>query len=169
MISFSIEIMVFKTLNKNKMKTFILKMVLIASTIGFFMTSCSNSPTAKESNLEQAKQDVIDAQAELDQAENDSISNFNTYKESIQLKLVENQELISDLKMKISSKAKVERDIDQVEINKLESRNAELKLKIENYELGPEQRWALFKVDLNNELDELGKSISRMAERNQKK
>jgi hypothetical protein len=169
MISFFIEIMVLLTLNKKKMKTFILKTVLTASIIGFFMTSCNNSPTAKESNLEQAKQDVIDAQAELDQAENDSISNFNTYKKSIQLKLVENQELIRDLKIKISSKAKVERDIDQVEINRLESRNTELKLKIENYELGPEQRWALFKVDLNNELDDLGKSISSMAERNQKK
>ena len=54
-------------------------------------------------------------------------------------------------------------------INKLESRNEKLQLKIDNYQLGTEQRWALFKVELNNELDELGKSISRMAERNQKK
>lgn len=151
------------------MKTITLKIVLISSLIGFFVTSCNNSPSAKESNLEQAKEDLIEAKAELEQAENDSINNFNTYKKSIQLKLVENQELIRDLKMKISSKPKVERDIDQVEINRLESRNTELKLKIENYELGPEQRWALFKVDLNNELDDLGKSISSMAERNKKK
>ena len=150
------------------MKKITLKIVLITSLIGFFVASCNNSPTAKESNLEQAKEDLIEAKAELEQAENDSINNFNTYKKSIQLKLVENQELIRDLKMKISSKAKVERDIDQVEINRLESRNTELKLKIENYELGPEQRWALFKVDLNNELDDLGKSISSMAERNKK-
>jgi len=133
------------------------------------MTSCNNSPTAKEEDVKEATQDLIDAKADLDQAEYDSISDFNTFKESIQLKLVENQNVINDLKSKISSKGKVDRDIDEVEINKLEKRNTKLKLKIENYEQGPEQKWALFKVDFNNELDDLGKSISNMANRNKKK
>lgn len=151
------------------MKTYIIKTLFTASFIGFFMTSCNNSPTAKEADVKEATQDLIDAEADLDQAEYDSISDFNTYKESIQLKLAENQSVINDLKSKISSKGKVERDIDEVEINTLEKRNTELKLKIENYEQGPEQKWALFKVDFNNELDDLGKSISNMADRNKKK
>ena len=133
------------------------------------MTSCNNSPTAKEEDVQEATQDLIDAEADLEQAEYDSISDFNTFKESIQLKLVENQNVIDDLKLKITSKGKVERDIDEVEINKLEKRNTDLKLKIENYEQGPEQKWALFKVDFNNELDDLGKSISNIADRNKKK
>jgi len=133
------------------------------------MTSCNNSPTAKEEDVKEATQDLIDAKADFDQAEYDSISDFNAFKENIQLKLVENQSVINDLKSKISSKGKVDRDIDEVEINKLEKRNTELKLKIENYEQGPEQKWALFKVDFNNELDDLGKSISNMADRNKKK
>lgn len=151
------------------MKTYIIKTILITSIIGLFMTSCNNSPTAKEEDVKEATQDLIDAKADLDQAEYDSISDFNTFKESIQLKLVENQNVINDLKSKISSKGKVDRDIDEVEINKLEKRNTKLKLKIENYEQGPEQKWALFKVDFNNELDDLGKSISNMANRNKKK
>lgn len=133
------------------------------------MTSCNNSPTAKEEDVKEATQDLIDAEADLDQAEYDSISDFNIFKESIQLKLVENQKVIDDLKLKITSKGKVERDIDEVEINKLEKRNTDLRLKIENYKQGPEQKWELFKVDFNNELDDLGKSISEMADRNKKK
>lgn len=151
------------------MKTYIIKTILTTSIIGLFMTSCNNSPTAKEEDVKEATQDLIDAEADLDQAESDSISDFNTFKESIQLKLVENQKVIDDLKLKITSKGKVERDIDEVEINKLEKRNTDLRLKIENYEQGPEQKWALFKVDFNNELDDLGKSISEMADRNKKK
>lgn len=151
------------------MKTYILKTILTTSIIGLFMTSCNNSPTAKEEDVKEATQDLIDAEADLDQAEYDSISDFNTFKESIQLKLVENQKVIDDLKLKITSKGKVERDIDEVEINKLEKRNTDLRLKIENYEQGPAQKWALFKVDFNNELDDLGKSISEMADRNMKK
>ena len=151
------------------MKTYIIKTILTTSIIGLFMTSCNNSPTAKEEDVKEATQDLIDAEADLDQAESDSISDFNTFKESIQLKLVENQKVIDDLKLKITSKGKVERDIDEVEINKLEKRNTDLRLKIENYEQGPEQKWALFRVDFNNELDDLGKSISEMADRNKKK
>ena len=137
------------------MKTYILKTILTTSIIGLFMTSCNNSPTAKEEDVKEATQDLIDAEADLDQAEYDSISDFNIFKESIQLKLVENQKVIDDLKLKITSKGKVERDIDEVEINKLEKRNTDLRLKIENY--------------FNNELDDLGKSISEMADRNKKK
>ena len=133
------------------------------------MTSCNNSPTAKEEDVKEATQDLMDAKVNLDQAEQDSINDFIAYKESIQLKLVENQKEIDDLKLKITSKGKVERDIDEVEINKLEKRNSDLRLKIENYEQGPAQKWALFKVDFNNELDDLGKSISEMADRNKKK
>lgn len=144
-------------------------MILTTSIIGLFMTSCNNSPTAKEEDVKEATQDLIDAEADLNKAEYDSISDFNTFKESIQLKLVENQNVIDDLKLKITSKGKVERDIDEVEINKLEKRNTELKLKIENYEQGPAQKWELFKVDFNNEMDNLGKSISEMADRNKKK
>ncbi|WP_133607162.1 hypothetical protein [Flavobacterium cheniae] len=151
------------------MKTYILKTILTTSIIGLFMTSCNNSPTAKEEDVKEATQDLIDAEADLNQAEYDSISDFNTFKESIQLKLVENQKVIDDLKLKITSKGKVERDIDEVEINKLEKRNTDLRLKIENYEQGPAQKWELFKVDFNNELDDLGKSISEMADRNKKK
>lgn len=151
------------------MKTYIIKTILTTSIIGLFMTSCNNSPTAKEEDVKEATQDLIDAEADFDQAEFDSINDFNTFKEGIQIKLAENQSVINDLKSKISSKGKVNRDIDEVEINKLEKRNTELKLKIENYEQGPEQKWALFKVDFNNELDDLGKSISNMADRNKKK
>lgn len=150
------------------MKTYILKTVFTVSVIGFFMTSCNNSPTDKEEDVREATEDLIDAKADLNEAQYDSINDFNAYKESIQLKLDANQAVIRDLKLKINSKGKVDRDIDEVEINKLEKRNSDLKLKIENYEQGPEQKWELFKVDFNNEMDDLGESISSMANRNMK-
>ncbi len=151
------------------MKVNILKTVLTAVLLGFFITSCNNSPAAKEEEVIEATEDLVDAKADLDQAEIDSIADFNTYKESIHLKLGENQKMIAAMKLKINSKSKVERDLDEVEINKLEKRNADLRLKIENYEQGTSQKWALYKIEFNNELDDLGKSISKMAERNMKK
>lgn len=147
----------------------ILKTVFTTIILGLLTISCNNSSTDKEEGVREATQDLMDAKADLDQAESDSINDFIAYKEIIQLKLVENQQAIDDLKQRVNSKGKVERDIDEVEINKLEKRNTELMLKIQNYEQGPEQKWELFRVDFNNELDDLGKSISSMADRNMKK
>ena len=148
------------------MKIVLLKAIVF---VVFFMVSCNNSPTAKENKLNQAEQDVINAKADLEQATYDSIKDFYTYKESINLKFAENKKTIATLKSTINSKSKVEKDIDEVEINRLEAKNTELQLKIQNYEQGPAQKWALFKVDFNKEVDDLGKSISAKAEQNMKK
>lgn len=150
------------------MRKFILKTTTFIGIIGFIVISCNNSPAANEEDLKDATEEMVNAQADLEQSELDSINEFIKYKESIQIKLGENQKIISDLKLKVNSKSKATRDIVEVEINELEKRNTDLKVKIENYEQGPEQKWALFKVDFNNELDDLGKSISNMAERNMK-
>ena len=101
------------------------------------MNSCNNSPTEKVEDVKEATKDLINAEADLEQAEYDSINDFRIFKESIQLKLDENQKIVSELKLKLNSKGKVERDIDEVKINKLEKRNSDLRLKIENYEQGP--------------------------------
>ena len=54
------------------------------------------------------------------------------------------------------------------QLENLQLKNTELKLKIENYKQGASQKWELFKVDFNNDLDQLGKSISKMANNNLK-
>ena len=46
------------------MKTYIIKMILTTTIIGLFMTSCNNSPTAKEEDVKEATQDLIDAEAD---------------------------------------------------------------------------------------------------------
>jgi hypothetical protein len=152
-----------------KMKKNSAKTIIASCLIGFLMNSCNNSPTEKVEDVKEATKDLINAEADLEQAEYDSINDFRIFKESIQLKLDENQKIVSELKLKLNSKGKAERDIDEVKINKLEKRNSDLRLKIENYEQGPEQKWALFKVEFNNEMNDLGKSISEMAENNMKK
>ena len=151
------------------MKTPIIRMVVLATLASVALTSCNNSPKAKEENLNEAKDEVVDAREDLTQARLDSISDFNKYKESIEKKLTENESVIADLKSKNDSKDKSTQALYLQQLNKLELKNAELKSKLENYKQGPEQKWELFQVDLNKDMDDLGKSISNMAERNMKK
>jgi predicted RNase H-like nuclease (RuvC/YqgF family) len=150
------------------MKTPILYHLVLASIVGFTLTSCNKSPKAKEADLKEAKQEVITAREDMNEATRDSIADFNKYKSSIETKLVENEKVISDLKAKINDKDRKNQTLYYKQLEKLQLRNTELRLKIENYKQGPTQKWELFKVDFNKDLDELGKSISNTANNNMK-
>lgn len=151
------------------MKTIILRTVFITTALVLLMTSCNNSKAAKEDAVSEAQEGLIEANDDLVEAKLDSIEDFNQFKASILLKLAENEKNIGALKLKRNTKGIAAQNIDQVTIDQLEKRNTDLKNKIENYEEGPAQKWALFKIDFNQELDAVGTSISEMAARNMKK
>lgn len=151
------------------MKTPIVKIAALTVFIGSMLVNCNNSPKAKEDQLSEAKEEVIDAKADLAESERDSIHDFNIYKESMEKKLAENEKVIADLKSKNTSTDKKVHDLYVKELASLEMKNAECKSKIMNYKQGTEQKWELFKVDFNKGVDELGQSISEMAQRNMKK
>jgi len=141
------------------MKTRIILNLLLAVLVSISISSCNKSPKAKEAELNEAKQEVENAEVDLDEAKTDSVYAFNKYKSSIQIKLVENVKVITDLKVKIEDKDRKTQTLYYRQLENLQIKNTELKLKIENYKQGPTQKWELFKVDFNNELDDLGKSI----------
>jgi hypothetical protein len=141
------------------MKTRIILNLLLAVLVSISISSCNKSPKAKEAELNEAKQEVENAEVDLDEAKTDSVYAFNKYKSSIQIKLVENEKVITDLKVKIEDKDRKTQTLYYRQLENLQIKNTELKLKIENYKQGPTQKWELFKVDFNNELDDLGKSI----------
>jgi hypothetical protein len=150
------------------MKTRIILNLLLAVLVSISISSCNKSPKAKEAELNEAKQEVENAEVDLDEAKTDSVYAFNKYKSSIQIKLVENEKVITDLKAKIEDKDRKTQTLYYRQLENLQIKNTELKLKIENYRQGPTQKWELFKVDFNNDLDDLGKTISTTANNNMK-
>ena len=151
------------------MKTPILKSIVMVTVTSLAVMSCNNSPKAKEKELENAMEEVVVAKDELDESTTDSIYDFKKFKESIELKLIENEKVIADLKARNNSSDKVTKASFEKELRNLQIRNEQLVAKIDNYKQGPAQKWELFKVDFNRDLDDLGKSISTMAEQNMKK
>lgn len=151
------------------MKNTKVKLAVLVMAIGLFMVGCNKSPSSKEKEVAEANEDLVEAKQDLNEAQQDSINDFNTFKEMIEVKIAENKKTIQELKAQNNLKGKTERQAADVEITKLENRNNELELKIQNYEQGPNEKWAMFKDDVNKEMDELGKSISTMAQRNMKK
>ena len=156
--------MAFEILRLKLMKKFIIKTVFFLSITLLFFISCTKPVSAVDQNLEEVKADLSDTKAILEQANFDSINDFNKFKLSMKLKIGENQKVLNNLKLDIDSKDKVFRRLENSEINKLEKRNAMLKYKIENYEQSSIQKFEFFKDDVKNQLDDLRISISSMAE-----
>lgn len=150
------------------MKTRIILNLFLATLVSISISSCNKSPKSKQVDLNEAKQEVEIAKEDLDKATTDSVNAFNKYKSSIQIKLVENERIITNLKDMIKDKDRKTQTLYYKQLENLQIRNTELKLKIENYRQGPTQKWELFKVDFNNDLDDLGKAISTTANNNMK-
>lgn len=150
------------------MKKIVKKTAVILATF-LLVASCNNSPKAKENELEEAKEDVIDAKEELDESRADSISDYKTYKESIELKLNENQKRIEEVEQASKNATASTKEALKKDLANLKERNLNLRNKLANYEQGPAEKWELFKIELNNEMDDLGKSISETANKNKKK
>ena len=150
------------------MKTRVILKIILATLVGSTLSNCNKSPKAKEDDLNNAKQEVVVAKDDLDEATTDSVYAFNKYKSSIQIKLVENEKLITNLKTNLKNKDRKTQTLYYKQLENLQLKNTELKLKIENYKQGASQKWELFKVDFNNDLDQLGKCISKMANNNLK-
>jgi len=134
-----------------------------------FLVGCNNSPKAKEGELENAKEDVVDAEAALQQSKLDSVSDYNTFRTSIETKLVENQRQIDEQKATINASKDSNKAMYTEQLAKLEEKNEKLKAKLQDYDQqGTSEKWELFKVEVNKDIDDLGKSISNMAARNMK-
>jgi hypothetical protein len=153
---------------KNEKMKNLIKSIVMFSFISLFVISCKNSPEAKETELEEAKEEVVTAEADLEQAKADSIANFTAFKNSINLKIEENESKIQTLIKNNKAAKNKNTDLYSKELEKLQERNLELKKKLVDYEYGPDVKWELFKVEVNKDIDELGKSISNMAEKNSK-
>jgi hypothetical protein len=150
------------------MNTFIFKMsiLLIVSTV--VITSCNFSTEQKAATLEKAKANVAAASQDLDIAREDS-AEYANYKIESGKKLRENELLIADMKDKMKSERKETTVKYEKQLDSLSRQNSQLRNNMHTYNSAGKANWELFKKGFNKELDALGKSISQLAERNQKK
>ncbi len=149
-------------MSKNIFKAIVF--VLIAATLG----SCSNSPEQKAQNVEEAKTDLVVAKKELQQARLDSMKEYLNFKEASERKLNDNDAQIATLKYQIKSqKAEMQMDYNK-QLEVLTQKNENLKAGIRNYKESTKEKWETFKMNFNEDLDSLGRTISMMSQKNKK-
>ena len=132
--------------------------------LSFFLTtilliSCA-SPSEK---VENAKEDVVDANNKLDTAIKNYQADINAYKIETASKIAANELAIKNFNSKIEYEKKELRASYLSKIEVLEKKNRDLKNKLDNYQDDGNDKWRTFKAEFGKEMDDLGKSIKDLA------
>ncbi|MES2592847.1 MAG: hypothetical protein V4608_13270 [Bacteroidota bacterium] len=150
------------------MKTPFIKFTLLGCIAIVGLTNCNNSHETKVENAEQkveeAKADVIEATVNLEEARLNS-AEYVEYKEEAETKLKNNGLKIEEL---LNSQNKEFRSENIKFLEDLNQKNAKLRARIQEQKEGGKNKWESFKLDFNKEMDELGRAISAMVEKNRK-
>jgi len=144
-------------------------MTLLSGTI--FVGCKSNSD--KEADAEQSVQDAEANQVEVtDGIEEDADKKANdeewqTYKAEVNATIEANENRISELKAAIKKPGNTFDANYAKSIDDLESKNAALRKKIENYE-NNQTDWSSFKRELDSDMTSLGNALKDLTENNKK-
>ncbi|MDD2488826.1 MAG: hypothetical protein WCS10_07395 [Bacteroidales bacterium] len=133
--------------------------VLMSGTIFIGCLSSDEKVEAARNNLNDANKDVQIANQELTQAKQDSILMF---RQEAAERISLNKKSIADLKLKISKENKVLKAKNEKKLEELEKRNNLLEKSLADYKDDEKTKWSEFKIEFNNDLDELGKAFQNL-------
>jgi hypothetical protein len=151
------------------MKLFTIQNVIVVVFLSTSAIACNTSTEKKAENVEIAKEKVIIATDALDKARVDSANEYQIYKEASDKKISDNNDKILALKAEIQLEKSELKLKNQKALDELDQKNMKLKLKMQQYKQADKNSWERFKLSFNKELDEMGKSISALAQKNMNK
>ncbi|MCU0322748.1 MAG: hypothetical protein MUE72_10045 [Chitinophagaceae bacterium] len=129
------------------------------------VTSCNNGTESKTEKLEDAKEEVIEARKDLNEARLDSANEYAKYRADVQQRLQANEDLIAATKVQMkANKAAFDANAEKT-LFELEQQNANLRATINDYKEGSYSTWENFKSSFNKQVDDLGKSISALSKK----
>ena len=142
---------------------------LLTATI---LTGCQNS-TKKE---QVAQDKVIDAQADMKDATEELVvakkeataQQWKQFKAETNARIAENESRIAELKVKMN---KTGNSIDAMyakNIEELELKNKEIKVKVDTYKNDSNDDWESFKREYNHDMDQLNQSLKDITVDNKK-
>ncbi len=147
------------------MKNQILVLVCIIIMTGASTISCTNSTSEK---LEKAKDNSVEAQADLDKANADYLADVENYRKISSERIIANEKSIAEFNQRTSNdKAEAKLEYKK-KIAELEQKNSDMKKKLDDYKADGKDKWQDFKTEFNHDMDELGKAFKDLTVKNTK-
>lgn len=137
------------------MKKSIVQFAVSACSIAFIAIGCS-SPAEK---VENAQDQVVEANNNLDTAIKNYQADMNAYRIETVNRIAANELAIAKFNVKIANEKKEAKADYLKKIAVLEKRNADMKVKLQDYKDDGGSKWKTFKLEFGKEMDDLGESI----------
>jgi predicted small secreted protein len=153
------------------MKTNILKLAFVGL-LAFAVLGCNNATENKEEIAEEKMKEEEINTMEIDQDRKQSSldsAEYALYREESETRLMVNERKIAHMKEEARSEKKDLRLKYEKALDELHQKNTTMKTRIREYKKDIKNDWDSFKLGFNKDIDELGKAISAMAEKNMKK
>lgn len=141
-------------------------LVLAVGTIfmGSLVTSCS-TPAEK---VENAQENVVEANEKLDDANEDYLTDVAAYRMETADKIAANEKSLAEFKLRIASEKQEAREDYNKKLAELEQKNADMKKKLDDYKADGKENWEKFKVEYNHDMDGLGNAFRDVTVKNSK-
>ena len=147
------------------MKKSIIALAVFTFITATAITSCNNSPTEK---VEEAKSEVVEANQELAEAKEEYATEIEMYKKETADKIAANEASIAEFNARVAAEKKDAQVAYKQKIAELETKNTDMKKKLDEYQQDGKENWAKFKTEFNRDMDELGKSFKDFTVKNKK-
>ena len=144
------------------MKKSILLLAAFTFITGVILTSC-NTPAQKAEN---AQKDVIEAKKDVEKANQEYLADMKNYRKQMADKIAANGQSIADFNASIESEKEEAKAGYKEKIAALEQKNSDMKMKMDNYKEEGKEKWEVFKVEFNNDMDNLGKAFKDLTVKN---
>lgn len=129
--------------------------------IFFMFTSCDNAAQ----KVVKAEENVVDAEKDLQMAEEEYLADVEQYKLLSAEKIAANDRSIAEFNARIEQEKKEVRADYKAKIKSLEIKNSDMKKKMDEYRVEGKDKWELFKTEFGKDMDELGESISNFGKK----
>ena len=136
--------------------------------LAILFTACATqmSCSGPEKKMETARENVVDASNNLEEAKKEYIADVERYRISTNERIAANDKLLADLKAAVGKdKLKAKKEYSD-RIFELEKKNAEMKKKMNEYKAEEQDKWENFKTEFNHDLDGLGDAFRDMTVKN---
>jgi hypothetical protein len=146
------------------MKKEILTLAIFASLTSGILTSCKSSAE----KVEDAEKNVTEANNDLNQANEEYITDIENYRIETAGKISANNQSIADFNTRIANEKKEAKEDYKKRIAELEQKNTDMKKKMDDYKATGKENWENFKAEFSHDMEELGKGFSDLTKNNVK-
>ncbi len=145
-------------------KTLTMKKIILAIAVSFILIVVfliSRNTTAEK--IEKAENEIVEANNDLDQANQEYIADMEKYKQEAAAKIAANDKSISDFNARKEYKKDKATAEYANKIAELEQKNSDMGKQMDDYKAQGKDKWEKFKEQFNIELDKMGKALKDIA------